>query len=214
MFEEIKNYEVNGMMTEEDKNELLSVLDFLTVFSRGYCYSLGKPENKFDNALKIWLNKMCGWGWAQRTVAELIQASTAKAGSHVKITNGIIRLFPQHDTSYRKGKRKVVEVSNDGSNISGGIKEAKDVEIKKKKKPTSKQTEYILLRATHTKEECSKILGKTLQEIKQMEDIIIKNAQTSHIVNDLGFEELTDKSRLKDYKEIETEDEKITGEEV
>ena len=184
------------------------------MFARGYCYNVEQPENNFERTLNIWIAKMCNWSWTQRAVAELVQVYTGKAGSHVRVTSGIIRPFPQHDTSYRKGKRKVVEVSNDGSNISGGIKEAKDVETKKKKKPTSKQTEYILLRATHTKEECSRILGKTLQEIKQMEGIIIKNAQTSHTVNDLGFEELTDKSQLKDYKEIETEDEKITGEEV
>jgi|GEM_PF-3519323 hypothetical protein len=109
MFEEIEKYEISGVMSEEDKKEILSILDFLTVFARGYCYNLEKPKNNFNNALNIWVAKMCNWGWAQRTVAELIRASTAKAGSHVKVTSGIIRPFPQFERRPRKHKTVIDE---------------------------------------------------------------------------------------------------------
>ncbi|MFA5092350.1 MAG: hypothetical protein WC543_00135 [Candidatus Omnitrophota bacterium] len=231
MFKEINNFELSGVLTKELQTEVEEMFRFLLVFASSYS-EIDKHwdfPDKYKKVLGVWtiiMQKQFGWSYKK------LQYMTSKICLdinkiyHKRVPNKIkdkledYEKFSQKNNYYRKGKRPVVDVSNDGGNISRGIiPNPPDVVIMKKKKPTDKQVEYILLRAKLKEEgvkpefiikKCAEILGKTVQEIKQMEAILIKNAQTSHTVNEIGYEELTEKSQQRDYAEID--DEKIIEE--
>lgn len=227
MFEEIINFKLEGKLTKESQTEIEEMFQFLLVFAN----SQEDFSKNFKSSLEQWIVIMRKLGWSYKKLQYMTSKICLDINKiyHKRVPKKIkdkledYEKFSQKNNYYRKGIRPVVDVSNDGSNISGGIiTNPLDVVITKKKKPTDKQVEYILLRAKLKEEgvkskfifkRCAEILGKTVQEIKQMEAIIIKNAQIVHTVNEIGFEELTEKSQQRDYKEIEDDNERITGEE-
>lgn len=206
---EIINYEIEGVMTEEQKKEILEIYYYLIVFANGYSKYFKDRPNHYNDLLNIWIAKMQNWKWSQRAIAiisgaiyrEINNKWNKEVHEKIKLVLEDYTKFSQYEKKrkhpdFNKRTPAVVYQGCLKSNIEE-LARAKntlpDVVITKKKQPSPLQAEYISLRSQkYTDDECAEIMKKPLHEIKQMRKIIIKNAQT--LVTGNPDEEIQDDS--------------------
>lgn len=136
MYEVIREYKAE-MLTEENKTEILEVLEFLTVFASGFSEHLKGLHNNFSDALSLWVIKCEQFGWATKEIAKEIKCFTRAYRTSKKVTKPKLKLedyrkFPQYERKPRRKKMplesSIESIMEHGGDIVGSS--GKDVTLK------------------------------------------------------------------------------------
>lgn len=227
MFDLIKGYEVNGAMDEDQKREILEILEWLTVFANGYSEHLA-GHNNWNDLLTIWVIKMEIFGWAQKKIAYAI-------GDYARTYNGYwnktvhkqklelkdYTKYPQHETKERVRKQDLVYFGTLTDNPDSMAKgNAKNDILKSERQKVidglSKiQLEYLpLWEARLLPKEISEILKRDIKTVYKMVrelNRIFSDVETEEL-NEPGTNEVIEEAEKIITTEAEIYSEKIISE--
>lgn len=207
MYDLMKQYQIEGRISEEDTDEILQVLHFLTTFSMGYCEHLKSTHNNFDDALTIWVIRCEKWGWASKKVKMLVQIFTSEyRANKIFHKTGQPRKFPQHEPKNNEHKNWDRKIDNKEDIVYDGCLVQKVQDTAKAKIYDDKKDEiiksltkpqYACYDALYIKilsvEGTAKYLKKDVESIQRMVKVLDKLFDTQNLNENL---QISDKEEL------------------